>query len=98
MIGGVATILGPAIGGVLVEGVVPYWAFEVDWPILGKLEGPRAGTGAILVVIIYFMPGGIVYGLRHLGSKFIVFVPRLPVPEEFVEPPATATADIIHPT
>ena len=31
VIGGVATILGPAIGGVLVEWL-PYWAFEVDWP------------------------------------------------------------------
>jgi branched-chain amino acid transport system permease protein len=82
VIGGVATILGPAIGGLLVEWL-PYWAFEVDWPILGKLEGPEAGIlyGAILVLIIFFMPGGIVYGLRQLRSKFVVMVPRLPVPQ-----------------
>ncbi len=50
---------------------------------LGKLEGPQAGIlyGVILVLIIFFMPGGIVYGLRQLRSKFVVFVPRLPVPE-----------------
>jgi branched-chain amino acid transport system permease protein len=91
VIGGVATILGPAIGGVLVEWL-PYWAFEVDWPILGKLEGPQAGIlyGVILVLIIFFMPGGIVYGLRQLRSKFVVFVPRLPVPQEIAAiPPAT---------
>ena len=71
-----------AIGGVLVEWL-PYWAFEVDWPILGKLEGPQAGIlyGVILVLIIFFMPGGIVYGLRQLRSKFVLFVPRLPIPE-----------------
>jgi branched-chain amino acid transport system permease protein len=82
VIGGVATIMGPAIGGLLVEWL-PYWAFEVDWPILGKLEGPQAGIlyGVILVLIIFFMPGGIVYGLRQLRSKVVVFVPRLPVPE-----------------
>jgi branched-chain amino acid transport system permease protein len=92
VIGGVATILGPAIGGVLVEWL-PYWAFEVNWPILGKLQGPQAGIlyGVILVLIIFFMPGGIVYGIRQLRAKFLVFVPRLPVPEEF---PATPTFDV----
>jgi branched-chain amino acid transport system permease protein len=91
VIGGVATILGPAIGGVLVEWL-PYWAFEVDWPLLGKLEGPQAGIlyGAILVLIIFFMPGGIVYGLRHLRSKFVVFVPRLPAPQEISAVPPVA--------
>ena len=102
VIGGVATILGPAIGGVLVEWL-PYWAFEVKWPILGKLEGPQAGIlfGVILVLIIFFMPHGIVYGIRQLRSKFIVFVPRLPAPEEFPATPTVAaqpTADSSSPT
>jgi branched-chain amino acid transport system permease protein len=90
VIGGVATILGPAIGGLLVEWL-PYWAFEVDWPILGKLEGPQAGIlyGVILVLIIFFMPGGIVYGLRQLRSKVVVMVPRLPVPQEISHAPSS---------
>ncbi|MGH6633215.1 MAG: branched-chain amino acid ABC transporter permease, partial [Sphingopyxis sp.] len=80
VIGGVATIIGPAIGGMLVEWL-PYWAFEIDWPVIGRLEGPQAGIlyGALLVVIIFFMPGGVVFGLRVLRSKFLIIVPRLPV-------------------
>jgi len=93
VIGGVATILGPAIGGGLGEWL-PYWAYEVDWPLLGKLEGPQSGIlyGLILVVIIFFMPGGIVYGLRQLRSKFIIFVPRLPVPQDISAVGAAARA------
>ena len=76
------------------------WAYEVDWPIVGKLEGPQSGIlyGLILVVIIFFMPGGIVYGLRQLRSKFIVFVPRLPAPQDitpFTESPDDATAGVM---
>jgi len=91
VIGGVATILGPFIGGVLVQWL-PYWAFEVNWPILGRLQGPQAGVlyGAILVVIIFFMPGGIVHGLRQLRAKFVVMVPRLPAAQEFSTTPLVA--------
>jgi len=91
VIGGVATILGPFIGGVLVEWL-PYWAFEVNWPILGRLQGPQAGVlyGAILVVIIFFMPGGIVHGLRQIRAKFVVMVPRLPAAQEFSTTPLVA--------
>jgi branched-chain amino acid transport system permease protein len=80
VIGGVATILGPAIGGILVEWL-PYWAFEIDWPIIGSLQGPQSGIlyGLLLILIVFFMPGGIVYGLRFLRAKFLVIVPRLPV-------------------
>jgi len=79
VIGGVATIIGPAIGGMLVDWL-PYWAFEIDWPVIGRLEGPQSGIlyGLLLVVIIFFMPGGVVFGLRVLRSKFMVIVPRLP--------------------
>ena len=81
VIGGVATILGPAIGGLLIEWL-PYWSFEGTLPLLPKLEGPEAGVlyGLLLVVIIFFMPGGIIWGLRVLRSKFLLIIPRLPTP------------------
>ena len=34
----------------------------------------------LLVLIVFFMPGGIVYGFRLLRSKFLLIVPRLPRP------------------
>jgi branched-chain amino acid transport system permease protein len=92
VIGGVATIIGPAIGGFLIEWL-PYWSFEGTLPLLPQLEGPEAGVlyGILLVVIIFFMPGGIVYGLRYLRSKFLLVVPRLPVAR------AEAEAEVVAP-
>jgi branched-chain amino acid transport system permease protein len=105
VIGGVATIIGPAIGGFLIEwlpywsfeGAIPFWRGEIGIPFLPSLEGPEAGIlyGVILVVIIFFMPGGIVYGLRYLRSKFLLIVPRLPLSraaaEAEAEEPAAAS-------
>ena len=39
VIGGVATILGPAIGGVLVEWLPRTGRSEIDWPIVGRPRG-----------------------------------------------------------
>jgi branched-chain amino acid transport system permease protein len=99
VIGGVATILGPAIGGLLVEWL-PYWAFEIDWPVIGSLQGPQAGIlyGLLLIVIVFFMPGGIVYGLRFLRSKFLLIVPRLPVSREPVPGAAPPAEPELTPT
>ncbi len=91
VIGGVATIIGPAIGGVLVDWL-PHLSLEGEFvfsdsttfslPFLPTLEGPEATIlyGILLVLIIFFMPGGIVYGLRVLRSKFMLIVPLLPTP------------------
>ena len=100
VIGGVATILGPAIGGVLVDWL-PHLSLEGEFvfsdsttwslPFLPTLEGPEATIlyGVLLVLIIFFMPGGIVYGLRLLRSKFLLIVPLLPAPSG----PTTPEAD-----
>jgi hypothetical protein len=34
------------------------------------------------VLIIFFMPGGVVFGLRWLRSKIVMIVPRLPGPKQ----------------
>jgi branched-chain amino acid transport system permease protein len=90
VIGGVATIIGPFIGAMLVDWL-PHLSLEGEFqfsdsstwsvPFLPTLEGPEATIlyGILLVLIIFFMPGGIVYGLRWLRSKFVLIVPRLPV-------------------
>lgn len=72
VIGGIATILGPAIGGVIVE-FLPYLSFNV-------FPGPEAYVlyGLILVVLVFFMPGGVVAGIRLLKARVVKVVPRLP--------------------
>ena len=78
MIGGVATILGPAIGGLLVEWLPHLSSGEFQFsdstwsiPFLPTLEGPEATIlyGILLVLIIFFMPGGIIYGLRLAARR-----------------------------
>jgi branched-chain amino acid transport system permease protein len=72
VIGGVATIIGPLIGGIVVE-FLPYLSFEF-------LPGPEAGIlyGIILVLLVFVMPGGIVAGFRMVRAKFVQVIPRLP--------------------
>jgi len=72
VIGGIATIIGPALGGVIVE-FLPYLSFNA-------FPGPEAYVlyGLILVVLVFFMPGGIVAGLRTLKARVVRVMPRLP--------------------
>ena len=72
VIGGIATIIGPALGGVIVE-FLPYLSFNA-------FPGPEAYVlyGLILVALVFFMPGGIVAGLRTLKARVVRVMPRLP--------------------
>jgi branched-chain amino acid transport system permease protein len=72
VMGGLATIIGPAIGGVII-GFLPYLTFNV-------LPGPEAGIlyGVILVALVFFMPGGVMAGVRLLRGRFVRIIPRLP--------------------
>jgi branched-chain amino acid transport system permease protein len=62
MIGGIGTTVGPIIGGILL-------------PILGEILQPLAGFrlilyGFLLILIIQFLPFGIVGGIKLLGMKW----------------------------
>ncbi|HEX9259763.1 MAG TPA: branched-chain amino acid ABC transporter permease [Acidimicrobiales bacterium] len=72
VVAGVATIAGGILGGGIVE-FLPY--YTSNW-----LEGPRANIlfGLILIAAIFVMPGGIVWGIRQLRAKFVLFIPKLP--------------------
>ena len=88
VIGGVATILGPAIGGVLVEWL-PYWAFEIDWPIrrpTSRVRRPGSSTASCSSSSSSSCRAAIVYGLRLLRSKFMLIVPLLPAPSRSITP------------
>jgi len=74
IVGGVATIIGSLVGGMIIE-FLPYYTSE--W-----LEGPRANIllGAFLILIVFVAPGGIMALVRRMRSKFIMFLPKLPTP------------------
>lgn len=82
VIGGVGTLSGAVIGG-LVIAFVPDWSSSTQsvgflpdrW-----LQGPTAGfiLGAALIVLTFVLPGGIAAGLTRLRSRFVRVVPAAP--------------------
>jgi branched-chain amino acid transport system permease protein len=60
MFGGVGTVAGPIIGGVLLSVVA-----EGFWARLPEFH--RGAFGALIVVVVLFMPGGVIDLLRRRG-------------------------------
>jgi branched-chain amino acid transport system permease protein len=82
VVGGVGTLPGAVVGG-LVIAFVPDWASETSsFPLIPErwLTGPT-GTlilGVMLIVLTFFLPGGIVSGARRLKARFVSVTPRAP--------------------
>jgi branched-chain amino acid transport system permease protein len=82
VVGGTATVAGPIIGGIVVQVLdekAPEWG------------GDRVGLapfilGVALIVIVYFLPGGILGGIRQAWAKVGVGRPRFPGPAPSTEP------------
>jgi branched-chain amino acid transport system permease protein len=72
VVGGVATISGSMLGGGVIE-FLPY--YTADW-----FTGPRANIllGLVLIVVIFIAPGGVMWFVRKMRAKLVVFVPQLP--------------------
>ncbi len=80
VVGGVATLTGAILGGLAVV-FLPYWGREFSANNIDFIgSNPEAlGTavlGVILIILTFVMPGGIVYGLRLIRSKFVTVVPQ----------------------
>jgi branched-chain amino acid transport system permease protein len=81
VIGGVATLWG-AIPGALAFVFIPYYAR--DWSDnFGFLEGrPGAGAisdvfyGALLLVFVFVLPGGVMDGIRRIKARLIKVIPN----------------------
>lgn len=79
VVGGVGTLSGAVIGGLVIV-YVPVWAAQVQsMPLLPEryLRGPT-GTfflGLLLIVLTFFLPGGVIYGMRKLRTRFVQVVP-----------------------
>lgn len=79
VVGGVGTLSGAVIGGLVIV-FVPIWASQIaSVPAVPErfLRGPT-GTfflGVLLIVLTFFLPGGIVYGVRKIRARFVQVVP-----------------------
>jgi branched-chain amino acid transport system permease protein len=80
VVGGVGTLSGAVIGGLVIV-FVPVWASQVEsFPGVSEryLRGPT-GTfvlGVLLILLTFFLPGGIVYGVRRIRARFVQVVPK----------------------
>ncbi len=79
VVGGVGTLSGAIIGGLVIV-FIPVWASQIaSVPGVPErfLRGPT-GTfflGLLLIVLTFFLPGGIVYGVRKIRAKLFQVVP-----------------------
>lgn len=93
--GGVGTNSGAVLGG-LVIAFVPEWSSSTEeLPIVPErwLQGPT-GTlimGVLLIVLMFFLPGGIVAGVRRIKARYVQLVPAPPKGFEQPEPPGPPT-------
>lgn len=85
VVGGVGTLSGAVIGGLVII-FVPLWASQVaSVPGVPErfLRGPT-GTfflGLLLIVLTFFLPGGVVYGFRQLRARVLRIQPAPVAPQ-----------------
>ncbi|MFJ2031984.1 hypothetical protein [Streptosporangium sp. NPDC087985] len=94
-----ASVYGSIVGALVVVWL-PYYAS--DWGQYIPFVGDRRATAlasviyaALLLVIIFTMPGGAAAGLRNLCARFLSIIPRPPRPHasraQSARPAAEAT-------
>jgi branched-chain amino acid transport system permease protein len=101
VVGGVGTLAGAVVGGFVIA-FVPDWASSTQSvPIVPErwLQGPT-GTfllGIMLILLTFFLPGGVVAGSRKLKARFVRVAPRPPdIQVEPLVPLADAHDDTLH--
>lgn len=82
VVGGVGTLSGAAVGG-LVIALVPDWASgtqSVAFLPERWLQGPTGSVvlGILLILLTFFLAGGIVAGSRRLKARIVQIVPQPP--------------------
>jgi len=92
VIGGVATLHGSWVGGVVLVFLqdlvtrihftaIPFFKIEKGSPLT------RAVFGVVLVLVAFFAPGGVMSLAKQVKGKFIRVVPNPPAPTDRVSPP-----------
>ncbi len=86
VVGGVGTLSGAVIGGLVIV-FIPVWSSQIE-SVPGVperfLRGPTGVffLGALLIVLTFFLPGGIVYGMRKIRARFIHIAPAPSVDDD----------------
>lgn len=79
VVGGVGTLSGAVIGGIVIV-FIPVWAAQIE-SVPGVperfLRGPTGLfiLGVLLIILTFFLPGGVVYGMRKIRARFVHVVP-----------------------
>lgn len=82
VVGGVGTLSGAVIGGLVIV-FIPVWASQVaSVPAVPErfLRGPTGPffLGVLLIVLTFFLPGGIIHGVRKLRARVLTVRPAAP--------------------
>ena len=95
VLGGLATIVGPVIGGL----IIVWLPRLIEDRIHGSDPRDKAWStiayGASLIIIMFVYPGGLANLLHVIRSKFVAIRPRIPVrhrPEPDVQETEVVTA------
>jgi branched-chain amino acid transport system permease protein len=92
VVGGVGTLSGAVVGGLAIT-FIPEWASSTtSFPGVPErwLQGPT-GTlilGVLLIVLTFFLPGGIVAAARQFKTRFIRVTPARPAAAVASAPPS----------
>ncbi|HEY3485333.1 MAG TPA: branched-chain amino acid ABC transporter permease [Ilumatobacteraceae bacterium] len=82
VVGGVGTLSGAVVGGFVIAFVPDWAASTTDVPVVPErwLQGNTGGLilGIMLILLTFFMPGGIVAGFRKLKARVVQVVPSAP--------------------
>lgn len=91
VVGGVGTLSGAVVGGLVII-FVPLWASQIaSVPGVPErfLRGPT-GTfflGALLIILTFVLPGGVIYGARRIRSRLVKVQPSrgTAVPDDVID-------------
>lgn len=96
VVGGVGTLSGAVVGG-LVIAFIPAWASDTQTlPGIPErwLQGPTGPLlmGALLIILTFFLPGGVIAGIRQIRAKVVQILPRPPALAGASAPDASTVA------
>ncbi|MGA9277665.1 branched-chain amino acid ABC transporter permease [Ilumatobacter sp.] len=98
VVGGVGTLSGAVIGGIVIA-FVPDWSSSTEeFPVIPErwLQGPTGVLilGAMLIVLTFVLPGGVVAGMRKIKGRIVQIVPQPPAGAVAPTPPDGADAEL----